>query len=93
MKDKKAPYDVYVYVCTGKDCSNNKSKDLLKALKQEIKDRNLNKRVNVISTGCMDECKRAPNLLVFPECRWVSKVKDKDIPKLAESLEKSLKAE
>lgn len=91
MKEKKTPYDVYVYVCTGKDCANNKGRDLLKGLKKELKDRNLNKKINVVSTSCIDECKKAPNMLVFPECRLLSRVKDKDVSEIADSLEKALK--
>ena len=50
----------YIFICTGKDCKKNGSKELLKELKKYRK----GKKLRVIKTKCMDHCKKGPNAII-----------------------------
>ena len=49
----------YIFICTAKSCKKNGSKTLVKELKKLKKD----KKLKVLKTKCMDDCKKGPNVV------------------------------
>lgn len=78
-------YTRFVFVCGGKDCKKNGSKDVQKALSHEIKSKGLRQEVKVIKTKCTGRCKEGP--IIIAKDRWWVKTKAEDTSKIIESLE------
>lgn len=53
----------YIFLCTGKDCKRNGSKELYRDLPELLKKKNIRSKVRVIKTKCMDHCKKGPNVI------------------------------
>jgi (2Fe-2S) ferredoxin len=87
---KSAPYplgETVVLVCT--QCKNKK---ILKAVRDEVKDRGLRKRVRVLKTGCLGACDDGPNVLVSNgKTVLFSGVSPSDAPTLVSAASHSLK--
>jgi len=81
---------VTLFLCRGDSCADAKSKQLEKELKAAIKARGLKKRVKIVKVDCLDECKRAPNVLLVPPNLLASEVKSKDLNTLLDRLERTL---
>jgi len=50
----------FIFICKGKDCIKNGSKELAKYASSEIKSRGLKGRVEILKTTCTDRCKYGP---------------------------------
>ena len=87
MKQKSIPQVLSVFVCThggGKKCSGGKK--LCSQLKKEIKRRKMQDAVQIVSSGCMDQCEKGPNVMIFPDNIWLCKVQERDIDEIMEHL-------
>ena len=91
MNEEKVPYRRMIFVCTNAShdgdrpvCSEGRSEEVLKALKEEVKKRGLKGKVRALKSGCMDLCEKGPNVMVFPEGILHSAVKPEDAPALIE---------
>jgi NADH:ubiquinone oxidoreductase subunit E len=62
--------DCILYVCCGSKCRKRGGKDLYKQLKTVVKERSLKKIMQVIKTGCTDNCKTGPVIAVMPANEW-----------------------
>jgi (2Fe-2S) ferredoxin len=63
-------HDAHVLVCGGVDCKKRGSKDVRKALKEELRERGMVGDVRVDSVGCLGLCKHGPNAVVYPRGTW-----------------------
>ncbi len=63
-------YDAHVLVCRGGDCKKRGSRDVRKALKEELRERGLAGDVRVDSVDCFGLCKHGPNAVVYPSGTW-----------------------
>ena len=63
-------HDAHVLVCGGVDCKKRGSKDVRKALKEELRERGMVGDVRVDSVGCLGLCKHGPNAIVYPRGTW-----------------------
>lgn len=70
----------YIFVCSGSDCKKKGCKEIVKILKDQIKSKKAGRKFKVIKTKCMDQCKRAPNLIV--DNNMCHKVEAEDIKEL-----------
>lgn len=68
----------HIFICTnqrddGDSCGARGSLDLLKCLKQSLRDRGLDAPGGVMAnkSGCFGLCSQGPNLVVYPEGRWL----------------------
>lgn len=61
-----------LFLCNGSKCG--KHKEIKKYFKTAIKEKNLNKTVEVFEMECSDRCKYAPILYVQPQNTWYDKV-------------------
>lgn len=75
-------YRSQVLVCGGTGCTSSGSRDILAALKSEIKKNGIEEEIEVVRTGCFGLCELGPVVIVYPEGAFYSKVKVEDIPEL-----------
>jgi NADH:ubiquinone oxidoreductase subunit E len=64
-----APECVF-YVCCGSKCKKRGGKELYKGMKHWVKENRLRRTLQVIKTGCTDNCKRGPVVAVMPKNQW-----------------------
>jgi (2Fe-2S) ferredoxin len=70
-----------ILMCQKSDCMKRGGKELCQALENKLGDRNLDQQVTIKPTGCMKNCKNAPNL-VMPDKTRYSGIRAKDVPTL-----------
>jgi NADH:ubiquinone oxidoreductase subunit F (NADH-binding)/(2Fe-2S) ferredoxin/NAD-dependent dihydropyrimidine dehydrogenase PreA subunit len=78
------PYRLHAMVCAGTGCVSNRSLEVKSALEKELRERGLEKEVEIIATGCNGFCGVGPIMLVQPDGIFYQKVGVKDIPSLVE---------
>ena len=72
-------HDAHVLVCGGVDCKKRGSKDVRKALKEELRERGMVGDVRVDSVGCLGLCKHGPNAVVYPQGTWYLGLTESDV--------------
>ncbi|MBI4424780.1 MAG: (2Fe-2S) ferredoxin domain-containing protein [Elusimicrobia bacterium] len=87
------PYRKTVFVCTnvrdGKVACGNPGRGgdaLCRALKEAVKAAGLKSAIRIARSGCLDRCAEGPNLFVYPEGEWYSRVSESDVPALLRKL-------
>ncbi len=60
-------------------------------LKDMVKERRLRGRIRVSKSGCLDRCEDGPNVMVFPDNRWYSRVGPDDLEAILDSIVESLR--
>lgn len=75
-------YRSQVLVCGGTGCTSSGSRNILAALRSEIKKHGIEEEIEVVRTGCFGLCELGPVVIVYPEGAFYSKVKVDDIPEL-----------
>jgi (2Fe-2S) ferredoxin len=55
-------------------------------LKELVKEHELGDRIRISTSGCMDLCEEGPNLMEFPDNRWVCGASPDDAGKIFEEL-------
>ena len=79
------PFRYHVYVCTQEKpegqpcCSGNGSAKVLDALRAEVGKAGLGDEVQITTSGSLGLCERGPNLVVYPEGVWYSRVQVEDV--------------
>lgn len=70
-------YQHHIFICTnaredGDCCAKRGSLDILKALKKELRDRNLDHDGGIMAnkSGCFGRCSEGPNVVVYPGGSW-----------------------
>ena len=77
-------YRSNVLVCGGTGCTSSNSELIIKKLKEEIKNKGLEKEVNVVRTGCFGLCALGPIMIVYPEGAFYSRITPEDVPVIVE---------
>jgi (2Fe-2S) ferredoxin len=77
-------YEAHVLVCKGGDCKKRGSKDVQKALKDEMRAAGINRDVRMDGVGCLGLCKHGPNVVVYPPGTWYLGVIEEDAPDIVE---------
>ena len=77
-------YRSHVLVCGGTGCTSSNSEQIITALNEQIKEKGLDKEVNVVRTGCFGLCALGPIMIVYPEGSFYSRVEVSDIPEIVE---------
>jgi len=77
-------YDAHVLVCKGGDCKKRGSKDVQKALKDELRAGGMNRDVRVDSVECLGLCKHGPNAIVYPSGTWYLGLIEADAPEIVD---------
>lgn len=73
-----------VLFCQKSSCWKKGGKKACKALKAELKERGIHNEVEIVKTGCLKQCGKAPNMVMLPDRVGYSKIKPKQISKLVD---------
>jgi (2Fe-2S) ferredoxin len=97
ITSSKIPYQKIVFVCTHSRegevaCGNhtrgeNAGIPLVERLRQEVQKRGLKDKIRVAKSGCMDQCARGPNMMVFDahgNSTWYQCITLSDLPEIIE---------
>jgi NADH:ubiquinone oxidoreductase subunit F (NADH-binding)/(2Fe-2S) ferredoxin/NAD-dependent dihydropyrimidine dehydrogenase PreA subunit len=74
----------HVLVCGGTGCASSKSGEIKDRFEDKIKEMELDKEVQVISTGCFGLCEEGPIVVVYPEGAFYSKMEIGRVDKIVE---------
>jgi NADP-reducing hydrogenase subunit HndC len=74
----------HILVCGGTGCQSNNSAKIHEQLDKIIKEKNLEKDVAVVGTGCFGLCAAGPVVIVYPEGAFYSGVKVEDAEEIIE---------
>ena len=81
-------FRLHFYVCTQKkegdapSCTRNGSEAVLQKLRDEVVARGVQDEVHVTTCGSLGLCEVGPNLVVYPEGTWYSRVTLDDVPEI-----------
>lgn len=67
IDDKDKSKNIRIAICGGTGCNASGTHEVKEALKDEIKKLNLEKKVQVVTTGCFGFCEKGPILKVLPD--------------------------
>ena len=70
----------HVLICGGTGCTSSGSTALREVLEKELKAKNLQDEVKVVTTGCFGLCALGPVMIVYPDGTFYSMVQPEDIP-------------
>ncbi len=83
------PFRYHVYLCTQEkpdpkapSCTNRGSKEVLEALRAELGKTGLADEILVTTSGSVGLCERGPNMIVYPDGVWYSRVQKVDVPEI-----------
>ena len=82
------PFKYHVYMCTQQKpegipgCAAHGSEAVLNVLRAEVMKAGLDDEVQVTTCGSLGLCERGPNMVVYPEGVWYSKVQAADVPEI-----------
>jgi (2Fe-2S) ferredoxin len=82
------PFKYHVYVCTQEKpdempcCAASGSQQVLEALRSAIHEAGLHDNVQITTCGSLGLCERGPNMVVYPEGVWYSRVQVEDVAEI-----------
>ena len=82
------PFKYHVFICTQQKppgvpgCTASGSEKVLEALRAEVAAAGLGDEVQITTSGSVGLCERGPNLIVYPDGYWYSRVTVEDVPEL-----------
>jgi len=79
-----AIYRAHVLVCGGTGCASSNSAKIKEEFESKIKEYQLDKEVQVISTGCFGLCEEGPIVVVYPEGAFYNKMTVDKVEKIVE---------
>ena len=71
-------YTHYILVCGGTGCESSKADDIFQNLLSEAKNFGVEKKVQIVKTGCFGFCEKGPIVKVLPEDSFYVEVKPED---------------
>ena len=77
-------HDAHVLICCSGDCRKRGSKEVRKALKEELRERGMIGDVRVDSVNCLGLCKHGPNAVVYPGGTWYVGLRGRDMPEIVD---------
>lgn len=97
MEKQPVPHKKIIFVCTNRRaegervCCAGQGGDILRdRLKAMVKERHLQSKIRVSASGCLDRCESGPNIMVFPDNVWYSKVREADLSAILDEVSASL---
>jgi (2Fe-2S) ferredoxin len=94
MGTQKSPYQCHVFVCINdrggerKACADQESGLLHAEIKRRVKENGWTGRVRVSKSGCLGQCERGPNVMIYPRGVWFDHVLPADIDRIISTVER-----
>lgn len=91
MKDFDSSIQKHLFICTNKrdgkqSCGGSGAEEIVDELKKWTKEEGLKKSMRVNKAGCLGPCEHGVVAVCYPEGRWFTNVKLKDIDDLKKVL-------
>ena len=77
-------YRSHILICGGTGCTSSKSDKLQEKFEKIILEKNLDKEVKVVRTGCFGLCEAGPIVIVYPEGSFYTQIKLDDVDVIIE---------
>ncbi len=88
IREEEARAEHRIHVCVAAGCVSAGSDELLKALKKEVRQRELDEKILVKGVGCMGPCAGGPVVVCMPDNRMFQHVTPVDAPRILDALGK-----
>ncbi len=75
-------YRSHVLICGGTGCVSSKSDKLQEKFENLLVNKDLDKEIKVVRTGCFGLCEAGPIIIVYPEGSFYSQVKIEDVEEI-----------
>lgn len=88
MKSRATPYKSHLFICTKsrdgerKSCGDVVPPELKSVLKDAVTARGWKGLVRVSESSCFGVCAAGPNIMIYPQQIWLSKVSIDDVPEI-----------
>ena len=92
LSKQHAPYICHILVCVNdrqserKSCAPARSGEIRIELKARIKARWPGVPIRVSQTGCLGVCEDGPNIMIYPQNIWFSRVSPADIDRILDEI-------
>ena len=77
-------FRAHVLVCGGTGCTSSNSLKIIERFEEELKNKDLDKEIQVVRTGCFGLCENGPIVIVYPEGCYYNRVTPEDVPEIVE---------
>ena len=77
-------YRAHVLICGGTGCTSSGSHELISLFEQKLKEKDLDKEIKVVRTGCFGLCAAGPVVIVYPDGTFYSRVKPENVEEIIE---------
>lgn len=77
-------YRSHVLICGGTGCTSSKSDKLQEKFEKVLVEKDLDKEVKVVRTGCFGLCEAGPIIIVYPEGSFYSQINIEDVEEIIE---------
>ncbi|EOC99418.1 NADH-quinone oxidoreductase subunit NuoF [Caldisalinibacter kiritimatiensis] len=77
-------YRAHILVCGGTGCTSSSSDKIEEEFIAKLEEKELDKEVKVVRTGCFGLCEVGPIVVVYPEGAFYSHVKVEDVERIVE---------
>ena len=74
----------HVLICGGSECTASESQKIIDRMNKELTKASLDKEVKVIETDCFGLCDEGPNIIVYPQGSFYSKVTVGDVSEIVQ---------
>ena len=82
IQEGRDPKKPVITICGGTGCKASGCDNIIKAFKEEIKKQNLQKKIDVRTTGCHGFCEKGPIIVIYPSKICYPMVKSEDVPRI-----------
>ncbi|MBP3388141.1 MAG: NADH-quinone oxidoreductase subunit NuoF [Clostridia bacterium] len=74
----------HILICGGTGCTSSRSMVIAEKLNEELKARELENEIKVVTTGCFGLCALGPIMIVYPDGTFYSRVTEDDVQEIVE---------
>ncbi len=78
------PFRHHIIACDGTSCRDRGSRDVLRALRARLAEKDLVGEVRVTVCHCLGLCTRGPNCVVYPEGVWYTGLSPRRVIKIVD---------
>lgn len=77
----------HILICNDDSCADYGAKDVRKALKSELRERDIRQIYREGECSCIGLCRKGVNVVIWPEGTYLAGVTEKDVPRLVDYLQ------
>ncbi|HWO96270.1 MAG TPA: (2Fe-2S) ferredoxin domain-containing protein [Bacillus sp. (in: firmicutes)] len=86
MKKLSHHFTKQLFLCNGKSCIRNGAEGVTEAIRDEIRQLNVEHDIRTTKTMCNGKCKEGPIVIVYPDNVWYGEMTQDDGRKLVQKM-------